>query len=108
MEGLLRAEGAQVVPLPPHEGVSGVLLAEPKPEIAVNAAHRINQQRFTMAHVYWPCSYYKSLNKLMCMTHLDDTKTYEREANRFAACLCRSTWFADWCTSMTPRQLPRG
>ncbi|MGE5571657.1 MAG: ImmA/IrrE family metallo-endopeptidase [Bacteroidota bacterium] len=31
--------------------------------------------------------HHKSLDKLMCMTHLDDTSTYEREANRFAAAL---------------------
>lgn len=87
VEGFLRAEGVQVVRWPLDEGMSGVLLREPKPVIAVNAAHHINRQRFTMAHEYHHYLYHKSLDKLMCMTHLDDTRTYEREANKFAAAL---------------------
>jgi len=40
-----------------------------------------------MAHEYYHYLYHKSLDKLMCMTNLDDTRTCEREANRFAASL---------------------
>ncbi|MGE5586276.1 MAG: ImmA/IrrE family metallo-endopeptidase [Bacillota bacterium] len=36
---------------------------------------------------YYHYLYHKSLDKLMGMAHLDDTRAYEREANRFAACL---------------------
>lgn len=87
VEGFLRREGVQVVRWPLSEPVSGVLLRSPTPVIAVNAAHHINRQRFTMAHEYYHYLYHKSLDKLMCMTNLYDTRKYEREANRFAACL---------------------
>lgn len=87
VEGFLRIEGVQVVRWPLDEPVSGVLLRSPTPVVAVNAAHHINRQRFTMAHEYYHYLYHKSLDKLMCMTHLDDTRAYEREANRFAAAL---------------------
>jgi len=87
VEGFLRAERVQVVRWPLSEPVSGVLLRSPTPVIAVNAAHHINRQRFTMAHEYYHYLYHKSLDKLMCMTNVDDTRPYEREANRFAAAL---------------------
>lgn len=87
VEGFLKAEGVQVVRWPLDDAISGVLLREPKPVIAVNAAHHINRQRFTMAHEYYHYLYHRSLDKLMCMTNLDDTRRYEREANQFAAAL---------------------
>lgn len=87
VEGFLRAEGVQVVRWPLNDPVSGVLLRAPTPVIAVNAAHHINRQRFTMAHEYYHYLYHKSLDKLMCMTNLYDTGMYEREANRFAGAL---------------------
>lgn len=47
----------------------------------------MNRQRFTVGHQYYHYLHHKSLDELMCMIRLDDTRTYEREANRFAACL---------------------
>ncbi len=87
VEAFLERERVEVARWPFHEAVSGVLLREPRALIAVNSAHHRNRQRFTMAHEYYHYLYHESLDRVMCMTSLEDANMYEREANVFAAAL---------------------